>query len=400
MPARFEFATAGQIIFGAGTLKELGPSASGLGRKALVTAGFRGVVQAPNTEPERFRGAVQDRLAEVLAANGVACEFFPVNGEPSIPLVLRGVQAAREASCDLLIGFGGGSAIDTAKAVAALLTNPGDPLDYLEVIGRGAILRERPAPFIAVPTTAGTGSEVTRNAVLAVPEKQVKVSLRSPLMLARAAIVDPELTYSLPPEVTASTGMDAFAQVIEPYVSRRANPLADLYCLEGIKRAARSLERAYQNGSDRTAREDMAFASLMGGLALANAGLGAVHGFAGPIGGMFDAPHGAVCAALLPPVVTVNARALAAREPENPALERYAQIARLALVDPAATVAGLSRLLEEMRSALRIPGLRAYGIGEDDLDVLVEKSAPASSMKANPLTLTREEMREILERAL
>ncbi len=386
MPARFEFATAAQIIFGAGTLKELGPLAAGMGSRALVTAGFR--------------GAAQDRLAEILTASGVTCEFFPVSGEPSVPLVLEGVQAAREAGCDLLVGFGGGSAIDTAKAVAALLTNPGDPLDYLEVIGRGAALRERPAPFIAVPTTAGTGSEVTRNAVLAVPEKQVKVSLRSPLMLARAAIVDPELTYSLPTEVTASTGMDAFAQVIEPYVSRRANPLADLYCLEGIRRAARSLARAYQNGSDQAAREDMAFASLMGGLALANAGLGAVHGFAGPIGGMFDAPHGAVCAALLPPVVTVNARALAAREPENPALARYAEIARLALADPAATVAGLSRLLDELRSALRIPGLRAYGVGADDLDVLVEKSAPASSMKANPLTLTREEMREILEMAL
>jgi alcohol dehydrogenase class IV len=228
----------------------------------------------------------------------------------------------------------------------------------------------------------------------------VKVSLRSPLMLARAAIVDPELTYSLPPEVTASTGMDAFAQVIEPYVSRRANPLADLYCLEGIKRAARSLALVYQDGSDRAAREDMAFASLMGGLALANAGLGAVHGFAGPIGGMFGAPHGAVCAALLPPVVAVNARALAAREPENPALARYAEIARLALADPAATVASLSHLLEELRSALHIPGLRAYGIGAGDLDVLVEKSAPASSMKANPLALTQEEMREILELAL
>jgi alcohol dehydrogenase class IV len=194
--------------------------------------------------------------------------------------------------------------------------------------------------------------------------------------------------------------MDALAQVIEPYVSQRANPLTDLYCLEGIKRAARSLARAYQNGSDRAAREDMAFASLMGGLALANAGLGAVHGFAGPIGGMFDAPHGAVCAALLPAVVTVNARALAAREPENPALERYTEIARLALSDSAATVAGLSRLLDELRSTLRIPGLLAYGIVGDDIDVLVEKSAPASSMKANPLTLTREEMREILEMAL
>jgi alcohol dehydrogenase class IV len=290
--------------------------------------------------------------------------------------------------------------MDTGKAVAALLTNPGDPLDYLEVVGRSLPLKERPAPFIAVPTTAGTGSEVTRNAVLAVPEKQTKVSLRSPMMLARVALVDPELTYDLPPAVTASTGMDALAQVIEPYVSRRANPLVDLYCREGLARAAHSLLRAYQHGSDPAAREDMAYASLMGGLALANAGLGAVHGFAGPVGGMFHAPHGAVCAALLTPVVMINARALAEREPGNPALARYTEIARLVTGNPSADVAALSHGLDELRDALHIPALREYGITHANLDELVEKSANASSMKANPLTLTREEMKEILEMAI
>lgn len=386
MLPRFEFATATNILFGAGTLNELGAIASGMGSKALVAAGFR--------------GTGLDRLEELLSASGVTCERFPVSGEPTVDVVLQAVQASREAGCDLVIGFGGGSALDTGKAVAALLTNPGDPLDYLEVVGRNLPLRQRPAPFIAIPTTSGTGSEVTRNAVLAVPEKQVKVSLRSPFMLARVALIDPELTYTLPPEITASTGMDALAQVIEPYVSRRANPLTDLYCRDGIQRAARSLVRAFQDGSDRAAREEMSFTSLMGGLALANAGLGAVHGFASPIGGMFAAPHGAVCSALLPAVVMVNARALAEREPQNSALARYAEIARLITGDPHATVADLSRVLDEMRAALRIPGLGAYDIRADRLDDLIEKSAAASSMKANPLTLTRDELREILEMSL
>ena len=215
-------------------------------------------------------------------------------------LVRQGVELARREQCDLVIAFGGGSAIDAGKAIAALLANGGELTDYLEVIGKGQPLRHPSVPFIAVPTTAGTGSEVTRNAVLASAEHQVKVSMRSPLMLPRLAVVDPELTLELPPAVTASTGLDALTQLIEPYVSIRANPLTDGFCLEGLRRVSRSLRRAYHAGRDITAREDMSLASLLGGLALANAGLGVVHGFAAPVGGMFHAPHGAICAALLP----------------------------------------------------------------------------------------------------
>ncbi len=383
---RIEFATAAQIVFGRGVLQEIGPAARGLGEKALVVTGYRG--------PDF------DKLCQLLEANGISWSHFSVSSEPSIETVEAGIQAARSAGCDLIIGFGGGSAIDTAKAVAALITNPGEVLDYLEVVGRGQSLRERPAPFIAIPTTAGTGSEVTRNAVLAVPEKRVKVSLRSPMMLARLALVDPDLTLGLPPAVTATTGMDALAQVIEPYVSNRANPLTDLYCREGILRGSRSLLRAYQNGQDSEAREDMAFTSLMGGLALANAGLGAVHGFAGPIGGMFDAPHGAICACLLPPVVLVNSQALAEREPANPALARYAEIARWVTGRQDATASDLGRWLIELRESLQIPSLGELGIRPGDVDLLVQMSAVASSMKANPLKLTRSEMREILELGL
>ena len=229
----------------------------------------------------------------------------------------------------MVIGLGGGSAIDTGKAIAALLTNPGDPLDYLEVIGRGQALQQTPLPYIAIPTTAGTGSEVTRNAVLASHEHHVKVSLRSPLMLPRVAIVDPELTYSLPPAITASTGLDALTQLIEPYTCNSPNPMIDAICREGMQRAARSLKRAYQNGSDAAAREDMSIAALFGGMALANAKLGAVHGFAGPLGGLFPAPHGMICARLLPFVVEANVRALQMREPDSPVLKRYDEVAQL-----------------------------------------------------------------------
>src|SRR5208282_5705063 len=225
--------------------------------------------------------------------------------------------------------FGGGSAIDAAKAIAAMLTNKGELLDYVEIIGRGKPLTQPSAPFIAVPTTAGTGSEVTRNAVLASPEHRVKVSLRSPLMLPRVAVVDPELTYALPPAITASTGLDALTQLIEPFVCARANPMVDALCIEGIRRAARSLREVVHQNPGKSAREDMALASLFGGIALANAGLGAVHGFAGPMGGMFAAPHGALCAALLPGVMAANVAALRRRQPGGEGLRRYDEIARL-----------------------------------------------------------------------
>ncbi|RPJ41576.1 MAG: iron-containing alcohol dehydrogenase, partial [Chloroflexi bacterium] len=371
---QFTIATAGRILFGPGAISRLGSEIAGLGKRILLVLGKR--------------RELRESLIREFSDEGLSTVTLEVSGEPDLAVLADGVSLGRNFNAAVVVGIGGGSVIDTGKAVAALLTNPGDPLDYLEVVGRGQPIQARPAPFIAVPTTAGTGSEVTRNAVLAVPEKQTKVSLRSPMMLARVAVVDPELTYDLPPAITASTGMDALAQVIEPYVSRRANPLVDLYCREGITRAGRSLLVAYRQGADPAAREDMAFTSLMGGLALANAGLGAVHGFAGPVGGMFHAPHGAVCAALLSPVVAVNARALSEREPANPALPRYMEIARLVTGDPVADVTALSRWLDDLRAALQIPRLREYGIRATDLDGLVEKSANASSMKANPLTLT------------
>lgn len=386
MVGRFEFATASRIVFGAGALAEIGQLARELGPRALVVTG---------RSAERAA-----RLLELLRAANLPAATFAVAGEPTIEAVVRGAAHARAERCDVVIGFGGGAALDAAKAISALMTNEGDVLDYLEVVGRGRPITRAPAPCIAIPTTAGTGSEVTRNAVLASPEHRVKASLRSPLMLPRVALVDPELTLALPPLLTATTGLDALTQLIEPYTSCRANPLTDALCVDGIRRAARSLRRACENGRDLAAREDMSLASLFGGFALANAGLGAVHGFAAPLGGMFPAPHGAVCAALLPHVVEANLRALRSRAPASDLLRRYDEIARLLTGNPNAAADEAIRWIAELTTALKIPALATYGITASDLPIIVAAAAKASSMKANPIVLTSEELTEILNASL
>jgi len=383
---RFEFATATRIIFGAGTLKQIGPIAAEMGHRALVVTGLATALTRP--------------LLDLLAGQGIDREIFPVSGEPTLEVVRQGIQHVRLATCDLVIGFGGGSAIDTGKAIAALMTNSGDLLDYLEVVGKGKPITQPAAPYIAISTTAGTGAEVTRNAVLASPEHRVKVSLRSPHMLPRVALVDPELTYSLPPEVTASTGLDALTQLVEPFVSIRANPVTDAFCREGMHRAARSLRQAYEHGDDVNAREDMALASLLGGLALANAGLGAVHGIASVVGGMFPAPHGAVCARLLPHVMETNVHALQERQPGSDALRHYDEVARILTGSDQAKAADGVTWVQELCQALRIPPLASYGMTPADLSTVVDKSAVASSTKVNPSQLNSDEMGEILTRAM
>ena len=378
----FEFATAGRIVFGAGTAAQVGPIAARLGARALVVTG---------TNPHRA-----EPLARTLHEHGVATNIYSVDGEPSTKTVAAGAEMARMKACDLVIGIGGGSAIDTAKAVAALLANGGDPLEYLEVVGQGRALSKPSLPCIAIPTTAGTGSEVTRNAVLSVPGHAVKVSMRSPHMLPAVAIVDPELTLTMPPDVTASTGLDALTQLIEAFVSPRSNPLVDGLCREGIARAARSLLRAFTQPDDIAARTDMALASLFGGLALANAGLGAVHGFAGPLGGMLGAPHGTLCASLLPAVLEVNTRALARRSPDSPALPRYGEAARILTGLPRATAKTGVRYICDLCDQLRIPHLAQLGLVPEQWDEAAAKAAKASSMKANPIELNTKELRMIL----
>jgi alcohol dehydrogenase class IV len=284
--------------------------------------------------------------------------------------------------------------------VAALATNPGPALDYMEVIGRGLPVRVPPLPCIAIPTTAGTGSEVTRNTVLLSPEHRVKVSIRHPLLLPRVAVIDPELTYSTPPDVTAAAGMDALTQLIEPFLSIQANPLTDGLAREGMRRVARSLERAYASGSDPEAREDMALASLFGGLCLANSGLGVVHGISGPLGGMFTAPHGALCAQILPHALRINVRAMRARSPLAPGLARVHEVAALLTGDATAPPEDGVRWLEELCRRLQIAPLSQYGVTSKDIPALVGKSLAASSTKANPIELTSAEVAEIIEASL
>jgi alcohol dehydrogenase class IV len=379
----FEFATATRIVFGPGKLRELGAIGKSLGNRALIVTG---------RSPERAR-----RVGEVLSGEMVSHAVFHLPGEPTVHDVRQGVEFARGERCDLVIGIGGGSSLDAAKAIAALLRNPGDLIEYLEVVGHGKPLTQPSAPCVTIPTTAGTGAEVTRNAVLASPEHRFKVSLRSPLMLARVALVDPELSRDLPPSLTASTGLDALTQLIEPYVSVRANPLTDGFCIEGMRRVQRSLQRAYDHGQDVQAREEMALASLLSGLALANAALGAVHGFAAPLGGMSSAPHGALCAALLPRVMEVNIRALKERQPDANALRRYTQVAAVLTGNPAATAPDGVLWVRNLCRSLGVRGLGAFGVRAGDFAELIEKAAKASSMKGNPIVLTPAELLEILE---
>ncbi len=379
----FEFATATRIVFGAGTLRDVAPAAAAMESRALVVTGGDAERAAP--------------LLDGLRAAGVAHEVFAQAGEPTIESVDQAVRAARKAGCGIVIGMGGGSALDTAKAVAALLPGEVELMDHLEVIGRGRPLGARPAPCIAVPTTAGTGSEVTRNAVLASPEHGLKVSLRSPMMLPDLAVVDPELTLSLPAAITASTGLDALTQLIEPFLSRRANPMTDGFCREGIPRAARSLARACRSPEHLDARGDMAMASLLGGLALAGAGLGAVHGLASPLGGQLGMPHGAVCAALLPVVLEVNLAALRARAPGHPSLGRFDELAVLLTGDPEARAADGVDWIRGLCAELAVPGLSEFGLTRNSFATVARQAQGASSMKANPIPLDDAELLRILE---
>jgi alcohol dehydrogenase class IV len=383
---QFEFATGGRIIFGLGVLQRLGDFLGELGPRIMVVMG---------SDPNRAK-----TLAELVAKCGVAQVEFRITGEPTIGLIDRGIRLARDSNATGIIGFGGGSVIDSAKAIAGLATNQGDVSDYLEVIGKGKSLEVPALPLCAIPTTAGTGAEVTKNAVLGSPEHRMKASLRSPILLPRLVLVDPETTVPLPPAVTASTGMDALTQLIEPYVSVRANPITDALCLSGITRVAQGLPRAFHDGGDRSARTDMSLASLFGGLALANAGLGAVHGFAAPIGGMFDAPHGAICAALLPHVMDINIRALRHRMPESDALRRYDFLGPLLTNKTTAQADDAVHWVRDLCRTLRVKPLGVFGIREEDTQVLVEKARQANSMKANPISLDVEELTEILRAAL
>jgi len=383
--AKFEFATADWIIFGVNSAKRIADNALTLGNKPLIVTG-------ENQNRCKF-------LLDDFTKKNIKLEIFSVNGEPTTKVVTECLNLAKRIKTDVIIGIGGGSAIDTGKAVSALITNGGELLDYLEVIGRGKPITKATIPFIAVPTTAGTGTEVTKNAVIKSNEHSVKVSLRSPFMLPDIAILDPVLTYSMPKKVTASTGLDAFTQVMEPYVSIKANMLTDAICKEGLKRISRSLLKAFNNPADAKAREDMCIGSLFGGIALANAKLGAVHGFAGPMGGMIDVPHGVVCGILLPYVIKANIKALQERKPNSVVFKKYEKVAKIVTKKEKAKPKDLILWTDELYEKLNMPHLSEVDLKEEQIEELIGKAKISNSMKGNPIVLTDEELKGIIKDA-
>lgn len=378
----FSFLTAGRILFGRGQAAHLCAETLGMGRKVLMVRG-RSVLWV-------------DQLTEELLAQGADVETVVCTGEPTVDMVRAAVEAERVMGAEVVVAIGGGSVVDLGKATAALLPGDRDVMDHLEGVGQGQPLAAQPLPFIAVPTTSGTGAEVTKNAVIAVPEVGRKVSLRDDRMLPDLAIVDPALTDHAPRAQTLASGLDALTQVIEPYLSCRANPLTDALCRAAIPKGAQALARLAK-GEDERARDDMAFVSLMGGLALANAGLGAVHGLAGVLGGRVGAPHGLICGRLLGPVLVANAAML---DGEDTDITRFHEVdAWLGGgfgVAPDTVAAQLPILLDDWQ----VPRLAQWLTPKTDLTLIAEEAASASSMKANPCVLPTEALVEIMTQAI
>ena len=383
---RFDLALPGDIRFGAGRVSEVPGALADLGANRVMVITGRTTSRA-------------DGIRAALNEADMSSMVFGVATEPSIERVRAAVDLALESGCDAVLGFGGGSALDVAKAVAVLARSGTDPMDHLEVIGAGRPIERPGLPCVAVPTTAGTGSEVTRNSVLS--GGGVKASLRSPLMLPKLAVVDPDLLLGVPKPTIAASGMDALSQLIEPLLSQRANPFTDALARDGIRRSARSLRRAYQEGMEAAGvREDLAIASMFSGICLANSGLGAVHGLAAAAGARLSAPHGAVCAAVLAAAMDVNLRALRERAPDHSALQRIAEVAGLLAGRPEASPEDAITWLAELTAALSIPGLASYGLSQDAIATVVTAAQRASSMRGNPIELSDQEVTEIVTRSL
>ncbi|HID95902.1 MAG TPA: iron-containing alcohol dehydrogenase [Candidatus Latescibacteria bacterium] len=360
-----------KIIFGEGVLELLGKEAKCLGTKALLVTG-RSAMQ---------RAGALDRVRQILMSRGLGtCLFDHVERDPCLSIVDRGVKLARSEECDLVVALGGGSAIDVGKAIAVIAGQEGTIWDY----HRGREIENSGLPFVAIPTTAGTGAEITNNAVLIDREKEVKKSLRSPMMIARLALVDPELTVTMPPEITAQTGMDALTQAIEAYVTRASNPVTDILALRAAEIIYHNLPVAVEDSHNRQARYQMALGSLLGAMAFSNSGLGAVHGLAHPIGALFNIPHGLVCAVLLPHVMSFNLQS---------SRDKYYQ---LAVAFGADTAEGSIEKIRELERRIKIPeSFKGYGISEFDLDRIVS-GARSSSMSKNPREASDEELKGIL----
>ena len=385
MGVNFEFATSTRIIFENGSFSKVPGLIKDFGSNVLIVTGKN--------------KNLAHQLSENLAEINIHSEIFSIHSEPTISDIEQGTELARKTLCNVVVGIGGGSAVDSAKAIAALVPNQGELTDYLEIIGKGRKLENEPLPFLAIPTTAGTGAEVTKNSVIKSTEHNVKVSLRSDLMYPKLAVVDPELTLTMPPHLTATTGVDALTHLLETFVSNQSNPFIDMLCREGMKRISTSLELAFNDGNNLEARESMAMASMLGGMALANVKLGAVHGFAGPLGGIYSIPHGAVCACLLPAVMEVNIEALK-NQKQQELLIKYNEVARILTGNKSAVAKDGAIWVKILVKKLQIPSLSDFHISTESFSELIEKAKNASSMKGNPVELNNDQLYDILIKSL
>ncbi|MBK5934448.1 hypothetical protein C8N32_11076 [Rhodovulum imhoffii] len=366
----FAFQTAGRVRFGRGVASQAVPEARARGDRVLIV-----------------HGRSTARAAPVLAGLKGAI-LLPCPAEPTLDMLDEALPVARAAGVEVVLGIGGGAVLDLAKALAALVPAPGQAMRYLEVVGEGQALDAAPLPFIAVPTTAGTGAEVTRNAVIGVPGHRRKVSLRDDRMLADLALVDPALADGTPRAVTLASGLDAVTQVIEPYLSCRANPVTDALCAAMIPRGFAALRRLMET-EDAAARDDMALVSLTGGMALTNAGLGAVHGLAGVIGGVTGAAHGAICGALLPHVLSLNETVCRTLGQDT---HRFEQIRTW--------IGGGYAEMADWAHGAGLPCLSDLGVTPDNVPEIARAASMSSSMKGNPAPLSPPQLETVLRSAL
>ena len=385
-----------RISYGSGRIDELPAMAAGYGRTALLVTGKQSFVNTPRWQA----------LTEAFKAKGIGWRHFTVSGEPSPQLVDEAVAKFRSEAIDVVVAIGGGSVLDAAKAIAGLLPHGNSVMDHLEGVGKNVPYSGPSTPFIAVPTTAGTGSEATKNSVLSVQGPDgFKKSFRDECLIPEYAIIDPDLLASCPAELIAADGMDAFTQLLESYVSLKANPFIDALAWSGMCAVKEGFFAAFEGKGPEAShgRAAMAYAALLSGITLAQVGLGSVHGLASPLGAYFPIPHGVVCGTLVAAATAVNIQALQVREPDNPALAKYAQVGRLLtdrndMNDNAARDA-LIELLADWSERLQLPRLNTYGIKELDFPLIVANSR-GSSMKTNPIVLTDAEINSILVQRL
>jgi len=385
---RFDFLNTPQIVFGKGRFQEIGDLLAQYGKRILIVGS------------ESAFSQIQEQFEAIISKKKMSYDVIFIKGEPDIHQIDSGVKLGIKQKVDVILGIGGGSAVDAGKAVAGLISNGGSAKDYMEVIGIGSKITKQPLPYLAVPTTSGTGSEVTKNAVILSKEEGLKASIRSPLLIPKVALIDPELMVNVSPEVTAYCGLDALTQLLESYTSIKSQPITDSLAVLGIRRITKSLIYVYENGDDISSREDIAFAALLSGICLANAGLGAVHGFASPIGGMLGIPHGVVCGALLAPVIEENIRQMVAEIPFNETLAKYATLGELLVdlvfEDIREAADRVIEYTEQISRLLKIPKLSKYGLSEKYFDKIIEKAKKSSSMGYNPVKLSDEALYRIL----